>query len=278
MKNRRQPASTAPDVLQPKEAMAGAPPRWMGPLRNVAGFVLVAAVSLSTAWGVRHYLMTSPRFSLEQVVVENQRTRTQEGLLERAHLKMGQNVFSIDLEAARSGMLTDPYVESATLSRRLPDTLVVRIEERVPVAVVVVGTDPYLVTHEGVTFKRLELGDPPDLPVITGLSADLAETDHDAFADRVRRALDVALDYDQSALGPKMSLQEVHFEAGNHVTLSIGSQGRGVVSLVLGEAPWRRKLEEAGRVIAELERRGQKADVVMLDQSARPERVVARVR
>lgn len=273
MKNRR---SASPDVPPEAHETPAGSPRWLTALRNLAGFALIAGISLGAAWGVRRYLMTSPRFSLEQVIIEGQRTRTKEDLMERAHLKVGQNVFQIDLEGARAAMLGDPYVESATLARRLPDTLLVHIEERVPVAVVVIGMDPFLVTRDGTTFKKLGVGDSADLPVITGLGEELA-ADRDAFADRVRRALDAALDYQQSPMGSKLALQEIHFD-GDAVTLSVGSQGQGVVSLVLGRAPWRRKLDEAARVVAELERRGQKPDVIMLDQAARPERVVARVR
>ena len=280
MKNRKLQRVVLPDVLDDKpvrdepEAQKP-PPAWLAPLRTAAGFVLVAAVSLGVAWGARRYLMTSPRFSLEQVVMTGQKTRTKDGLLARANVKMGQNVFSIDLDAARNKMLGDPYVQSATLARRLPDTILVDIEERVPAAMVAVGDGLVLVTRDGDAFKRVEVGDPTDLPVITGLPPELAESDREGLADKVRRALDVAVDYQQSSLAAKMPLQEIHFEAGTGISLAVGSP---VTSLVLGGPPFRKKLEQASRVAMELERRGQKADAILLDNDARPERVVARVR
>jgi cell division protein FtsQ len=282
VKNRKVAKVVLPDVLdepvreEPSAPRAPRPPpRWLAPLRTAAGFVLVAAVSLGVAWGARRYLMTSPRFSLEQVVMTGQKTRTKDGLLGRANVKMGQNVFSIDLDAARNKMLGDPYVKSATLARRLPDTILVDIEERVPAAMVAVADGLVLVTRDGDAFKRVEVGDPTDLPVITGLPPELAESDREGFADKVRRALDVAVDYQQSTLATKMPLQEIHFEAGTGISLGVGSP---VVSLVLGGPPFRKKLEQAARVALELERRGQKADAILLDNDARPERVVARVR
>ena len=193
---------------------------------------------------------------------------------------MGQNVFSIDLDAARSAMLGDPYVKSAALTRRLPDTILVTIEERVPAALVVIGPDSFLVTREGETFKRLRSSAiAPDLPVITGLlSSSPRRTARPSRRTAKRRALDVAIDYQQSTLASKLALQEIHVEPNISMSLSVGSAGQGVVSLVLGQTPWRRKLDEAARVVAELERRGQKPDAILLDQSSRPERVVARVR
>lgn len=281
MKNRKLAKVALPDVLddQPiREEEPDAPrppPRWLATLRTIAGFVLVASVSLGVAWGARRYLMTSPRFSLEQVVMSGQKTRTKDALLARANVKMGQNVLSIDLDGAKNKMLGDPYVKSATLARRLPDTILVDIEERVPAAMVALGDALLLVTRDGDAFKRVEVGDPTDLPVITGLAPELADTDREGFADKIRRALDVAVDYQQSTLATKMPLQEIHFEAGTGISLGVGSP---VTSLVLGGPPFRRKLEQASRVALELERRGQKADAILLDNDARPERVVARVR
>jgi cell division protein FtsQ len=261
----------APDL----EPRARPTPRWLVVLRAASGFALVAAVSLAVAWGSRRYLMTSPRFSLEQVVMSGQKTRTKDALLARAGIKMGENVFAIDLDAARRKMLGDPYVKDAILSRRLPDTIDIDIEERVPVAAVAVGSETFLVTRDGEAFKHLEVGDPSDLPIITGLRAELAEDDREAFAQSIRRALDVAVDYQQSPLAGKMPLEEIHFQAGEGITLEVGSP---VTSLVLGGPPFRKKLEQAARVAWELERRGQKPDSILLDNDARPERVVARVR
>lgn len=279
MKNRKLPDSPRAFREEGRPPPRDLPPiagsSWAHAARTIAGFVLVASTALGVAWGARRYLMTSPRFSLEQVVMTGQKTRTKDALLERAHVAMGQNVFSIDLDAAQNRMLGDPYVKSATLARRLPDTILVDIEERVPAAIVAVGNDALLVTREGEAFKKVEIGDPSDLPVITGLSADLAESDRDAFADSVRRALDVAVDYSQSSLASKMSLQEIHFDGKDAITLLVGAP---VTSLVLGGPPYRKKLEQAARVAVELDHRGQKPDAILLDNDARPERVVARVR
>jgi len=286
LKNRRVGKTLLPDACEVRVAetpsLPEAPkpsPRWLVTLRTVGGFVLVSAVALGVAWGARRYLMTSPRFALEQVVMDGQKTRTKDSLLLRAGVQMGQNVFSVDVDAVRNKLLGDPYVKSAGVARRLPDTLLVHIEERTAAAIVVVGVDAFLVTRDGETFKRLEVGDPSDLPVITGLRPELADSDRDGFADCVRRALDVAVDYQQSTLASKMTLQEIHIDPGMSISLTVGSPNHdGVVSLVLGGPPFRRKLEQAARVSAELERRGQKPDAILLDQNARPERVVARVK
>ena len=59
------------------------------------------------------------------------------------------------------------------------------------------------------------------------------------------------------------------------VTLIVG---KGGLEVVLGQPPYRKKLEQASRVLAELAKRGSKAETLLLDNDARPDRVVARVR
>ena len=54
--------------------------------------------------------------------------------------------------------------------------------------------------------------------------------------------------------------------------------GKSALELILGGPPFRRKLDQAARVVAELESRGAKAEAIMLDNDTRPERVVVRMR
>ncbi len=54
--------------------------------------------------------------------------------------------------------------------------------------------------------------------------------------------------------------------------------GKSTTALHVGAAPYRKKIEHAIRVLSELDRRGAKADEIMLDDDARPDRVVVRMR
>ena len=91
----------------------------------------------------------------------------------------------------------------------------------------------------------------------------------------IRRATDLAAEYAHGPLARRSSLEEVHVEPDGTFTVVVG---RSAVQLVLGAPPFRRKLDQAARVVAELDRRGAKADSIMLDNDARPERVVVRMR
>jgi cell division protein FtsQ len=91
----------------------------------------------------------------------------------------------------------------------------------------------------------------------------------------IKRALDLADEYDRSAMAQRSPLQEVHVADDGGFSLVVGRSG---LSLALGSPPFHRKLDEAARVVAELDRRGAKAGAILLDNEAHPERVVVRMR
>ncbi len=232
------------------------------------------AASSTVAWATRKHVVSSDRFGVRTVDVIGTHRRTPDDVRRAAGLEIGANIFSVNLDAARTSLLTDPWIGDATVARRLPDTIIVQVTEREPGAIVALG-ETFLSTRAGSLFKKLEPGDPLDLPVVTGLSPDLATQDRDGTAKTIRRAIDLAADYDQSALAGRSPLEEVHVGSDGSMTLVVGKSG---LELALGQPPYRKKLEEAARVVSDLDKRQVRAEILMLDNEARQDRVVARIR
>ena len=257
----------------PAEAAAG-PGRWLSTARTVAGVALVVASSVGVGWVARRHVMTSPRFAVTEVDVTGCDRRPTDAIAAESGIALGTNVFGADLDAARVRLLADPWLSDATLARRLPGTIFVHVTERKPAALVALG-EMWLATAEGEPFKRYEPGDPVDLPLVSGVRPEMLADDREGCQRSIRRAIDLAAEYDHGGLGRRMPLQEVHVQADGGFALVVG---HAAMELVLGGAPFRRKLDQATRVVAELESRGAKADAIMLDNDARPERVVVRMR
>lgn len=274
-----QPGATPPSPIVPSRAWAI--------VKNVAGVAMVVAVATGVAWGARKYVTTSPRFAVQQIVVSGVKMRTPEEIAAVAGVSPGDNIFLLDLDRAQRKLAKDPWAAKATLSRRLPGTVIIDVDERQAAAIVACG-DTFLATSSGEPFKKLEPGDPVDLVVVTGIERDALENDREGTARTVRRALDLAADYDASSLASHGKLEEVHVGTTG-VSLIIGKNG---LEIVLGQPPYRKKLEQASRVLAELQKRGSKPEGVptrgassppsisalLLDNDARPDRVIARVR
>ena len=248
--------------------------RVLGALRTAAGVLLALGTSIGVAFVLHDHVMKSPRFAIAAIDVEGAEHRTHDALVAESGLALGTNVFAADLDAARAKLLADLWIENATLQRRLPGTIVVRVTERKPAAMVALG-DTVLATADGEPFAKLQPDDPLDLPLVTGVSADALADDREGAMRTIRRAIDLAAEYDHCEVARRAPLEEVHVAPDGAFTLVVGHGG---LELVLGGPPFRRKLDQAARVFAELDRRGARGDVVMLDNDTRPERVVVRMR
>jgi len=152
-------------------------PRGMRIARGVVGFMMVLGIGGAVAWGARHYVKTSPRFAVSEIVTTGAKRRSPDELAAIAGIAKGQNVFSTDLDRARARLIADPWVNEATLARQLPGTIFLRVVEREAGGIVATndgsakaaGGETYVVTREGAIIKRLETGDPTDLPIVTGV-------------------------------------------------------------------------------------------------------------
>jgi cell division protein FtsQ len=268
-------SASGPDTgATPAQGVARKPSRVLPALRAFLGVALVVSCSIGIAWAARRHVTSSPRFAVAHVDVAGNERRSDEAIVSESGIVLGSNVFVVDLDAARARLLADPWISEATLARRLPATVLVQVTERKAAALVVMG-DTMLATADGEPFKRLETGDPIDLPVVTGLAVDAFASDPVGARRLVRRAVDVAAEYEHGSLAKRSPLEEVHIDGNGGFSLVVG---RGAMQLVLGAPPFRRKLDQAARVVAELDKRATRAEAILLDNEARPERVVVRMR
>ena len=73
-------------------------------------------------------------FTVEHVLADGRKETTSSQILSTIGVRLGEPIFAVDLLAARDRLLTLPWVATATIERRLPDTLYVRITETEPLA------------------------------------------------------------------------------------------------------------------------------------------------
>lgn len=244
-------------------------------VKLLVGILIVVAASLGVAWGARRYMTTSPRFAIKNVAVEGVQRKTPQEIALLGAIVVGDNVFSVDLEQARRKIEDDPWVKTATVTRKLPGTVFVTVVEHEPAALVSIEDKLYLASREGDVFKELGQDDPVDLPVITGIDAKAVASDREGVRKDVQRALDVAAEIERTAIAKRYPLQEIHLVEDGTVEAIVGSDG---ISLHLGVMPYRGKLEQADRVFAELAKRKAEPTIVFLDNESSPDRVIVRMR
>jgi cell division protein FtsQ len=110
-------------------------------------------------------------FKVDEILVVGRRETKQEDLLKAIRLARGAPILAFDLDAARRRVETLPWVQRATVERMLPDTILLNVVERRPVAVWQHQGRFALIDDSGEVILRKGLGRFSDLIVVVGEDA-----------------------------------------------------------------------------------------------------------
>ena len=117
-------------------------------------------------------LEQSDAFRVRQITVQGCRALHEEQLLAWAELRQGVPLLKLRLPEAEQRLRQQPWIEQASIRRVWPDSLVVDVKERRPLALIKLEDQPELryVDQNGMVFAAVEPGQDLDFPVITGIS------------------------------------------------------------------------------------------------------------
>jgi cell division protein FtsQ len=213
------------------------------------------------AW---RWATTAPTFALRTVTVSGA-GRAEAGEVSRlAGLYEGQNLFLLDVATAVKGAEAHPWVKKASLRRHFPSSVAVTVEEYEPAALVALG-ELYLLDRDGTPFKRLSAGDALDLPLVTGITREGYADNPEASAALFRQALSAIDTWEAASEDPDDAPSELRLRGGEMTVVT-----RAGVEVRVGREVTEDKLQRLSRVRRELARRGLSAEVVHLDNRARP--------
>jgi cell division protein FtsQ len=235
----------------------------------LAGFAALGWVGKQTV----RYAHTADAFAIREVQVEGNHQLEDIDVRRAAQLQIGSNIFEISSEEARDHLLDHPWIEDARVARRLPGRIRIEVVERVPVALVALD-QLYLVSDDGIVFKRLGVDDPVDLPVITGIASEEFYDDLDYRTSVLLQSMALLQDYEGAGLTEREPVSEIHFDGANGIELFIGADGMNVR---LGNGQHRQKLRRLRQVLERLAREKTRPSYVYLDNVRSPERVTVRL-
>jgi cell division protein FtsQ len=258
-KNRRRQ-----DASEKTEAVKGAV-RTHGP--GLLKAIVLTGLTVALVWGgieVRRWALSSPTFLLKETTFSGLERAAPAELLKLSGLTVGQNLWSLDVGALERAMSAHPWVSTVEVRRHFPSSVSVEVVEHVPAALATLG-DLYLLDEQGEPFKRLQPGDKVDLPLVTGLDREGYLADEAGVRERFRQALAVAEAYAAAQPGKRERLSEVRVSPEGMVLVAADGQ-----EVLLGEGETDAKLQRLARVRDELRSRGLSAQVIHLDNRARP--------
>ena len=259
-----------------RENVGGWVIRRRGLLRRGGQVALFGLLATALTWlgdQTVRYAHSASAFAIREIVVEGNQQLGDIDVRRAAGLQIGSNIFEISDEDARKYLLRHPWIEDATVVRKLPASIRIDIVERQPVALVALD-HLYLVSHEGAVFKRLGVDDPVDLPVITGIASEQFYDDLDYRTAILLRSMAVLQDYEGAGLAAREPVSEIHFEGVTGIQLFVGNDGMNVR---LGNGQHRQKLRRLRQVLERLAREKTRPSYVYLDNVRSPERVTVRL-
>ncbi|MGE5489204.1 MAG: cell division protein FtsQ/DivIB [bacterium] len=243
---RRQPARL------PVRERAPEPGVWRRRVR-IAMIWLGAAVSATAVaagvYLIDDFLATDSRFVLRSgIAVEGIKHAPRERIDAVFARDMGRSIYLVPLAERRASLLAIDWVKDATVSRRWPDQIAVRLVERTPVAFLVApgGGAPALIDADGVILSlppRAKL----DLPALTGITR---EQTLEARRERVSRAMEFLRD--AGAWAGRVS--EVDATDSGNLKVTITDRGRAY-QLWMGNRNYAARLENFLKFREEINRR-----------------------
>jgi len=176
---RRVPAATPrdPRFRRARDGGAGATRSWRARAWLALRIGALVTVIGGSAWSVGTLMTTGDAFVVRHLHITGT-ARLSPGEIE-ALLgdPRGASIMLTPLDGWRQRLLASPWVRDASLRRALPDTVEVRVVERVPMAMARAGDVLMLIDEEGAVMD--EFGprySTLDLPIIEGLLGDDSRT------------------------------------------------------------------------------------------------------
>ncbi|WP_052065610.1 cell division protein FtsQ/DivIB [Thalassospira australica] len=118
------------------------------------------------------YLSARLGMTVNNIEVSGREKTDTNALLAAIGQKPGTPIITFDVDAARERIEELSWVRNATVERQLPDTLIVSIVERKPLAIwQTTDRNHVLIDGDGEQLQNYELGDYLDLPVLVGADA-----------------------------------------------------------------------------------------------------------
>jgi hypothetical protein len=133
-----------------------------------------ALLLLSGALGGVHLLRAIPWFDVQRVEVSGTRLLAPHEVLARSGIRTGQSVWD-DPAAWEASLREHPVIAGARVTRRLPHTLRVRVEEKRPVAYVEAGS-LRAATGAGEVLPVDPTRAPLDVPIVRGEAGAAADS------------------------------------------------------------------------------------------------------
>lgn len=131
---------------------------WYQAMQQSLKIVMPPLVLLGIGYGsvhLPHYLAKLDYFNVKTIEISGNNSLTKDEIIAAAGIAVGQNSISIDLADVRQCLLSQPYIESAAIERKLPGKINIVIKERQAAAFIRTPKGFYSVGADGLVLENI---------------------------------------------------------------------------------------------------------------------------
>ena len=191
-------------------------------------FILLVAITAIVLF------MMSPLFSITNINVQDNNKITEQSVISLSELQIGQNIFSISKSRIEKLISENPYIESVSVTRNLPSTIVIKIKERQATFMIEIGGAYAYLNNQGYILEIAS--ENIGVPIIQGT---VTETEKITPGNRLDvedlKKLDTVLKIMESAKSNEIvqMITKIDIENDDNYILTLEQEGKTVY---LGDA------------------------------------------
>ena len=162
--------------------------------------LLKALVILIACSGLLALIIYSPLFTLQRIDLKGNSYLQEADIIQIARIRKGEPLFSLETGEVTQNLLHDLRIESAIVKRRVPDTLEITINERVPVVTVASDYGYLDFDRQGKVIASYYSLKKMPIPMITGVIMHDLYIGDDNDNDTVKQLLEFLQQLDENTL------------------------------------------------------------------------------
>jgi cell division protein FtsQ len=218
------------------------------------------------------YIQHSGQLNVGEVRIMGCMNIVESELLDLAKVDFRSNLFNLDLQEVSHRLARHPWVEKAKVHRDVSGkALIIEVQERVPRALILLD-ELYLMDRHGEPFKKAELKEKLDFPILTGVTLQQWKQKEPKAMEALQQALELL---DQMEGRKHFTFQEIsEIHLGRNGGLTIHTLNGGV-PIRMGTGDYADKLNRLEKVMPDLRGKWGSVEYLALDY---PKKVVVKMK
>ncbi|MFC1514235.1 cell division protein FtsQ/DivIB [candidate division KSB1 bacterium] len=242
-------------------------------LKRLVYFCAAGAGIYFTGMWINHWVHNSDTFLVTHVEVEGAKLLSEENILALVKLEPNVRIFDIDVAPYIDMVKSNPYVEKVSIGKKLPQTIKIDLEERVPVAIIDLYKD-CLTDKNGYLLPKLKnIAYLAELPVITGVSLDNPKTGEKSEDEPLIKSLDFINILNEEIPFFSNSISEIHYE-NEEISVYLSDHG---TMIKFGEDGYSLKIQKLIYFLEHYQKQNEISNLIYIDLNYKDQIVVREV-